>query len=209
VCIPKRLRIYFEKLTPNEKVTLAGWGPRSVDGTVPIPEDPALSKRGIPKPKRVTRMTPVGSHAVIDPDTGDLTVILNPWKRHVEKTDAPERSGLRVHKGECIWLPKAKDGPGWYRIIEMSPTKQEVPGKTRGPKLKTEPAWLNVNELARVQKKKRDKWEVDLSASQVKKVFSDRQLRVKRDLADLPALVEEFASLLGSHGHRPRTEPGA
>jgi hypothetical protein len=190
VSVPKHLRIYFEKLTPNERVTFPGGGKA------------APSKRGIPKPSRITRMTPVGSHAVIDLDSGDLTVVLNPWKRHVEKTDAAKVRGARLYKGDCIWLSNGKTGTGWYRIIEMSPAKQRLSGKTKEPSLKTVPAWLDVNQLVQeardkepnAEKRKKitsAKWEVLLSASALKDLSTKNELRIKHKFEDLPGLFDE------------------
>jgi len=206
VSVPKRLRIYFEKLTPNEQLTFLGG-----QGAKP-------SKRGIPKPKRITRMTPVGSHAVIDPETGDLTVLLNPWKLHVEKSEEVNRQepkGARVFKGDCIWHPgrqprgkrEGKIETGWYRIIEMSPAKQRQSGKTEEPTLRTEPAWLDVNQLAQKEKErnpkaKRDKWEVVLRASILKGLALEGQLKIKRSLEDLRGLVEESLRAVSNNGDR-------
>ena len=190
VSVPKHLRIYFEKLTPNERVTFSGG------------EKAAPSKRGIPKPSRITRMTPVGSHAVIDLASGDLTVVLNPWKRHVEKTDAVKLRGARLYNGDCIWLPNGKWGTGWYRIIETSPAKQRLSGETEPSALKTVPAWLDVNQLVQQardrepdqnkrKKIKSDRWEVIRKASDLKKLASNKELRIKRRFEDLPGLFEE------------------
>ncbi|MGH9432804.1 MAG: hypothetical protein ACRD3T_14790 [Terriglobia bacterium] len=197
VSVPKRLRIYFEKLTPNEAVTFPGG------------EKSARSKRGIRKPRRLTRMTPVGSHAVIDPESGELTVVLNPWKRHVEKTSVQSPRGERVYKGDCIWHPgqqskKRAKGiqTGWYRIIEMSPAKQMLFGKVKEPELKAVPAWQDLNQLVqntRAQEPdtgKRKKitsarWEVPFNAAAIRSLAVKKQLKIKRRFEDLPGLVEE------------------
>lgn len=177
---PRHLRIYF-KLGSNERVVLQ-----------PTPKR-AQTKRGITKPERICRMTSVGSHAVFDTRSGRLSVLLNPWKAHVEQTGSEDAKGLRIYKGDCIWLAERKgSGPGWYQVTEMSPAKVRLgrhdPEKA---KLKVVPAWRDLNQLVqdakakepneeKRKKIKRDSWESDIDAADLSTLAAANNLKIKR-----------------------------
>lgn len=178
---PRRLRVYFS-LGDNERVVVGG------------PNSDALSKRGIRKPMRTSRLKTIGSRAVFNPQSGVLTVLLNPWKRHVERNQQPVPEGIKIFKGDCIWLEfgkKKRTGPGWYRVTEMSPRKLRLTGEVAEAKLKLVPAWLDLNQLVRVLeakeqgsgtdgKTKKDQWEVDLNATSLVALYNQGKLSFRK-----------------------------
>lgn len=185
VRLPRHLKIYF-KLSANEKVNLESTQKRS------------KTKRGIKKPERINRMTSVGSFAVFDPDSATLKVLLNPWKAHIEHTDTETTKGLKIFKGDCIWLKKdkktdqedKKTDQGWYRVTEMSPAKSTLKGEKEA-NLKLVPAWLDLNQLVQdakakePDKKKRKKigrhlWEKDIHAVQLESLAKFKELKIRR-----------------------------
>jgi hypothetical protein len=90
----------------------------------------------------------VGSSAIFDPTVGELRVAVNPWKRYVETgkweiSQEETSNGIRMSKGDCLWLD-GKQGPGWYRIIEMSPAKKPLFDTPKEAKLKVVPAWVDL-----------------------------------------------------------------
>lgn len=175
---PRRLNLYF-RLSDNEKVDAKPTEAR------------APTKRGIVKPRRVLRLTSVGSRAVFDPESGKLHVSLNPWKSHVEQSNHPEPDpeGLKIFKGDCIWLERGKKrkdrtGAGWYRVTEMSPRKQRLSGE-KEPEIKLVPTWIDLNqwvERERVINPKANKnlLEVDIKGADLAGLHRGNKLRIKR-----------------------------
>jgi hypothetical protein len=127
---PRHLKIHF-KVDANTKVHFS---PNA---------QCRLTRRGIAKRERMCRMKTTGSHAVFDAKAGALCVLLNPWKSHIEKgkADAKVIPGVRIFKGDCIWLAAGKrTGEGWYQVTEMSPAKARLGGDVDEAKLKVIPA---------------------------------------------------------------------